>query len=335
VAALAGDWLASRTDIRAKSVRGYEFALLAPLKRLGQRPVQAVTHDEIATLVRCLGEQGGVNGGPLSRRSVEYSVTSLRQVFDLAVTHKLRPDNPVERVRLPRTSRAERAKRNALVPWTAGEYRQFTNHVDLFEPDPTMRAAFRLSLCGLRRGEVLGLDWNHVRFDQGIVHVEASRVTLGAGVTVTDDAKSTASERLIPVDIASPGTMATLRAAYDHQTAYLGYEPAGEDLVVVTKSQRPYERHLSARPLHPDTYSKRFRKSCQAAGVRVIHLHAIRHTWASIWLAAGGSIPDGAAFLGHTVPVFLSTYVRTTNKSMEDTLRDVAARMWTAGDEVA
>ena len=335
VAQIATDWLASRTDIRAKSLQGYEYALKPALARIGQRPVQAVTHDELVTLVRWLTERGGIRGKGLGRRSVEYTLTALKQVFDLAVIRKLRPDNPVDRVRAPRASKAERAKRKAFEPWSAAEYRQFVGYIDLFEEDATMRAAFRLSGCGLRRGEVLALDWGHVDFERGTVHVEASRVTLGAGRTVTDDPKSQASDRIIPVDVACPGTMATLQAAYKAQEEYLGHAPASDALVVVTKSQRSYERHLSASELHPDTYSKRFRKMCALAGLRSVHLHSIRHTWASIWLASGGSIADGAAFLGHTVPIFLATYVHTTDKSMEETLQEVAALMWAVPETAA
>ena len=42
-----------------------------------------------------------------------------------------------------------------------------------------MNASYRLSLTGMRRSEVLGLAWEAVDFENGEVHVHASRVKTG------------------------------------------------------------------------------------------------------------------------------------------------------------
>jgi integrase len=56
-------------------------------------------------------------------------------------------------------------------------------------------------------------------------------------------------------------------------------------------------------------YSDRFRRLCSAAGVPVIKLHSVRHTLAQ-WMIALGVPPDAAAaLLGHTVEVFMNTYL--------------------------
>jgi integrase len=67
-------------------------------------------------------------------------------------------------------------------------------------------------------------------------------------------------------------------------------------------------------PVRPELYSDRFRKLCREAGLRTIHLHYVRHTLAGEMIRAGVSIVDGAALLGHTPDVFVSTYLRKSEE---------------------
>ena len=82
---------------------------------------------------------------------------------------------------------------------------------------PEWAVAWRLTLCGLRRSEVLGLRWEAVDLERGEITVRAGRVLLGDGRTATDDPKSTASRRTVPAEAIQPGTVARLRALKAHQ----------------------------------------------------------------------------------------------------------------------
>ena len=330
VGVLAGEWVASRTDLREKSRRGYEAALRHALDGskagkvdgLRNRQVQGIEHDEVQRLLASLAERGGVEGQGLSRRSCEYVLTALQQVMAYAERKKIRPagSNPCKGVNLGRVSKlAARAKK--VQPWSPEELRQFRDHADLTETDATMRAAWRLVLCGLRRSEVCGLTWSRVDFETGVVHVEQGRVVLGAGEEAVDDAKSEASDRHLPVEVLCAGTLATLKAAYAAQTEILGHEPDPEDFIVAVKGLR-----LGAgdeiRPIGPDALSKRFIRACERAGVRRIKLHGVRHTLATALANLGVNPADGAALLGHTVEVYLAVY----NISTASGRLDAAAR---------
>ena len=330
VGVLAGEWVASRTDLREKSRRGYEAALRHALDGskagkvagLRNRPVQGIEHDEIQRLITALGELGGKSGQGLSRRSVEYVLTSLQQVFTYAEHRKLRPagSNPCRSIRLPRVSKVA-ARSHKVEPWTPDELRQFRDHVDLTEVDATMRAVWRLVLCGLRRSEVCGLTWSHVDFETGVVHVEQGRVVLGAGEEAVDDAKSEASDRYLPVDVLCAGTLDTLRAAYAQQTETLGREPDLDDFISTVRGLRQ-GAGAEIRPLGPDALSKRFGRMCERAGVRRIKLHGVRHRLATALANLGVNPADGAALLGHTTEVYLAVY----NVSTASGRLDAAAR---------
>jgi integrase len=169
-------------------------------------------------------------------------------------------------------------------------------------------AAWRLTLCGLRRSEVMGLSWDAVDLERGEVKIEHGRVLLDGSRTTVDDPKSSASRRTVSVEDAQPGTTALLRGLRARQKADklalgFGYQETG--LVLVD---------LLGKPIRPELYSDRFRRLCRQAGLRPIHIHLIRHTLAVAMDRAGVAIVDGAAFLGHTPDVYVSTYLRKSEQ---------------------
>jgi integrase len=72
-------------------------------------------------------------------------------------------------------------------------------------------------MCGLRRSKVLGLTWDCVDLDHGEIVVQAGRVLLDG--RPTDDPKSAASRRTVPVEEIQPGTVALLRSLRARQAA--------------------------------------------------------------------------------------------------------------------
>ncbi len=159
-------------------------------------------------------------------------------------------------------------------PWTEDELRRFRAVADTDE----WAACWRLTLCGLRRSEVMGLTWDCVDLERGEVRIEHGRVLLDGHRTATDDPKSSASRRTISVDEAQPGTVALLRSlrarqAADRLSLGAGYLETGLVLVDVL-----------GRPVRPELYSDRFRRLSRQAGLRPIHIHLIRPRWAWPWI---------------------------------------------------
>jgi integrase len=72
-------------------------------------------------------------------------------------------------------------------------------------------------MCRLRRSKVLGLTWDCVDLDHGEIVVQAGRVLLDG--RPTDDPKSAASRRTVPVEEIQPGTVALLRSLRARQAA--------------------------------------------------------------------------------------------------------------------
>lgn len=185
------------------------------------------------------------------------------------------------------------------------------------------RPAGGLTLAGLRRSEVLGLRWLAVDLGPGTVRVEARRVALDGKRTATEEPKSAASWRTVPVETASGHrcAVALLRSlkasqATNQLAAGSGYEESGFVLV-----------DALGHPIRPEAYSDRFTVLRREAQVPEARLHDVRHTIATMLHRAGQAPADCAALLGHTLAVHLSTYV-TSNERGTQTAAAALGQTW-------
>jgi len=300
---LAEDYLKSRRDVRENTLAGYRDALVNVSDVFGDRPAQTITRRDVDALMERLETKGGRRGRPLSHRSLVYALQVTRQVFAYGVSVGVLHANVAIDVKV-RRKRKEDDKEVTI--WTPAELARFVGHVDA-AGDEWERAAFRLTACGLRRSEVLGLAWSSVDLDAGTIRVEASRTKTGSGyATSRDDTKSRASTRTVHVEQVLPGTVAALRALRAAQARdRLAAGPAwtGSDLVVVD---------ALGEGIHPEVYSGRWRALLKSSGLSPIRLHSVRHTIATALHRAGVAPADAAGMLGHEVATHISFYVQST-----------------------
>lgn len=325
-------WLAARREevgtpggIREVTVNGYASALHAPLLHLGDAVAREVTPGDVESMLRTLAKVGGKWGRPLSHRSIVYALGSLRQAFNHGIREGWLTSNPAALVKPPRASHGTaRANREAVsLRWSRSQVSTFREHVDTyadgerFAAEPWLRAAMRLTLCGMRRSEVLGLDWERVALDVGSVEVVASRVKTGRGTaTALGEVKSANSLRTIQTEVIHPGTVGALRSLWLAQ----GRPSSG--LVI---------RDAVGEPVAPDLYSARFRALCEAAGVPVLRsIHNIRHSIATALREAGTPENHAAALLGHDVATYRRFYLVTDDDGAASAA-EVAGRVFTAG----
>jgi integrase len=305
---LAASWLAEREEesaaggIREVSVNGYRSALSKPLHRIGDEHVQSIDPAAPRALLRWMSTEGGKSKRGLSHRSIEYALTTLRQVFAFGVENGICSKNPASVVKVPK---ARAGDRREIVVWTASELATFRDYVDglddeVTDAEPWLRASMRLTLCGLRRSEVLGLDWRNVDLEAGTVRIIQGRVKTGRGsATVHGEAKSDDSRRTVPVETIHSGTRAILRALWMLQ----GQPSTG--LVVVD---------AVGDPVHPDTVSRRFRALSDDAAVPDLgSIHNVRHTVATALHDSGVEPRKAASLLGHKVTTHLAYYVPTSD----------------------
>lgn len=299
VAQAVDEWLAGREGVRPNTLAGYKSALAPVIAEVGDLPLQKLTPARVVDVknaLRTTGGRNGLDGKPKGRsaRTVNYALSLLGAVCEHARRQGVIPLNPVQHVERPQAEHAE------FATWSPQQAQGFLSHVQ----DDRYIAAWRLTFCGLRRSEVLGLRWCDVDLDGGIVSIQQAR-TARKDATVTPTVgnvaapKSRNSRRRIPV---GPEAVAALRAFKQQQRVErlaLGHPLTDDDLVVCDEV---------GFPCTPDWYSSLFQRHVRAAGLPRIRLHDVRHSVAT-WLHQQGT-PTGtaAAYLGHDAVVFLRTY---------------------------
>jgi integrase len=287
-------YLESACFERAANTRvSYAGALLPVRDRLGRRRLQSITRKDVESLRDWMltsgRRRGGQPGTPLGARSVRLTLGRLRAALELACRDGRLARNPAEHVRLPKQDRRPGST------WSEAELRRFAAAA----AGDRLAACWRLSLLGLRRGEVLGLRWADVDLPGRTVTVGRARVLVDARV-IEKEPKSERGFRTLPLpDADTAAALAALRDLQAIEAMDAGPAYAGSGYVAADE--------LGA-PLHPERYSDEFARLCRAAGVPVIRLHDTRHTANSLLAAAG--VPDHirAAWCGHTVAVNVATY---------------------------
>lgn len=293
-------WLAGKRDIREVTREGYRFALLHAERAVGDLPLQHVTKAHLDAMVEKMLSSGSRKGKPLSHRQVQFTMRTLRAVFEDARKQGMVARNVAELVEVPRGTRRE------MKTWTLEQARQFAAHVR----GNRLAACWSLTLEGLRRSEVLGLAWSAVDFEAGTVSIVASRVAVGTGKeTMIGDPKSSHGRRVLPMPEVVMKELRALRTAQNAERLAFGPGYLDDHGLVA--------RHEDGRPIRPEWYSDEFARQCEAAKVPVIRLHDARHTSVSLALDAGMSIAAVSHWHGHSPDEMLRTYTHAQPDSLK------------------
>jgi integrase len=281
-----GGWLEKyerRQKVKAttlSAVTNHVNAYIVP--RLGKVSLGALDTDTLESFYLDLLEGGKKNGEPLNPKTVRNIAGTLHKALEDAVRSRKIPNNPSSHAELPRWEKPD------LVIWEESNLIAFLEYAE--ESDDPMFPLWLLALStGLRRGEILGLRWADIDLDNGHLVISRTRLPLGGGV-IDSTPKSKTANRRISLD---PDLVATLRAFSLEQRKSrleLGGTWQAGDLVATD---------LDGSPCHPLTFSRRWGRACEAAGVPVIRLHDSRHTAAVTMIRHGVPIAIVSGRLGH------------------------------------
>ena len=256
--------------LRASTRRNYEDALQPVRERLGTRPLQSVTSDidDLMDWMLTAGrKRGGKPGTGLSGRTARLTLGRLSAALEAAVLEGKLVRNVAKLVKPPEHTPRERET------WSKVEVRKFLAKAST----DRLYAAWRLSLYGLRCGEVLGLRWSDIDIRARTLTVNQARVLVEYRVRI-EEPKSRNGKRTLPLDGELVAALTALRkrrldestiigAAYRAGLSGLDWYQGGE--YVITDE--------AGTPVHPEWYSDEFGRLLRRAGLRRITLHDSRH----------------------------------------------------------
>jgi integrase len=307
-------WLPSKAGKKPATRRCYQDALAGFLDAYGALPLQLLDAPHLESLKgRMLSGEArriGKPGTPMSPRAVNLMLTVVGLGLKAAMKRGLVVRNVaevVDRVGADPNAGAGRGD------WQTGDAKRFLHSV----AQHRLRAAFVLSLLGLRRGEVTGLRWDDIDLTGDLaearwlpkgtpsIAIVNNRVAVAGDVFEgTPKGKGRRDAPYLPIPTVLVDALKATKARQAAERlaageAYASCPQCGGAHVVVDEIGRPYR---------PEYYSESFVKATKAAGVPRLVLHGARHSAASLLADLG--IPDvaAAAWLGHTQIVVTRGY---------------------------
>ncbi len=241
--------------------------------------------------MRLDGQPGGM--GP---DSIAQCHRVLSSIFKCAVEWQIVQHNPCRNIKAPPIPKRD------LNCWD--EEQTYTMLAALEKEPMQFRVMVTMAaLTGLRRGELLGLEWKHIDFDKKTARiVQVSQYVNGLGV-ITKEPKTASSVRLVALPGALVELLKTYKAEQNKRRLKLGEKWEESDRLFTT---------WNGLPMHPNTINKWFRefqdrlnKELRAANkpeLPVIRFHDLRHSAASIMITQGIDIGTVAKNLGHSRP---------------------------------
>jgi integrase len=247
---------------KPSTARGYEQLLRSyVVPALGGWKLTQIQRRDVQDFVDDLRKQG------LSASTIANILDPLRVIFRRAIRRDELSIDPTDNLDLP----AIRGRRDRIEPpERAHEY--------LAALPDSERAFWAVALfCGLRRGELRGLQWINVGFDAGVIRVERSWDPVKGPV----DVKTGAGRRAVPM------AFVVRRELMAHK-ARTGRD--GPDLVF---------GRTATEAFFASTIRARANKAWKQAGLEPLTPHEARHCAISYFIAAGLDWKQISTWAGH------------------------------------
>ena len=282
------EWLERQaTRLRPSTLKSYRQLVGAYLQpHLGDLALDELDRRLLEDVYARLLHRGGVNGKPLSVRSVEYVHVVLGRALQDAVLDGWIATNPARAARPPRYDPTAVELDDEPEVWTLAQAARFLAFVD----DHPWRTLWHLAIgTGARRGELLGLRWRDVDLEAATVDIRRSLTVVGGVPRLL--ATKHASRRVITIGAS------VVEALRHHERGQRRRRQAAERWedrwgLVFTGDD--------GAPIDPMAVTVEFRELVRRAPVPVVRLHDLRHFHATALLQAGISAKVVSQRLDHT-----------------------------------
>jgi integrase len=306
-------WLADvvRRDAEPKTDEGYAYMVSMIKPSLGKVPLDKLAPQHVQKLLNELLERGGASGQGLSPRTVQYARATLRRALGQALKWGLVARNVATLVEPPKSRRAE------VQPLTEEEARALLAAARGDRLEALYAVAITL---GLRQGELLGLRWEDVDLDRGVLRVRQQLQHMKREQPVLKGLKTRASRR----DLDLPTRLVLHLQAH---RARQGRERERKD--DTWREHGLIFPSAVGTPLTPRNLVRRFQELLGRTGLPARRFHDLRHTDASLMFERGLEATTVQRVLGHSsIAVTNDTYLhlmpqvkKRTAEIMDDFLR--------------
>lgn len=285
----------AKVNLTIKTYARYEIYLKRINQGIGHLKLKDITPLQLNAFYRSLEADGVnqrkrydengdlINNGKLAPKTILDHHRVISKILSTAVKWGLLEKNVAMRADPPKVPHREISYLNEQ------EVRQM---LTLLEKEPIQYQTMitLLVYTGIRRGELCGLEWKDIDFENQVMHVVRSAQYIGNKTMITKEPKTKSGIRHFSLSIHA----CILLKKYKRWQLEQKFN-AGDQW---TESDRLFTS-WNGKPIHPDTITDWFSKFIKRSGLPYVTLHSLRHTNATLMIAEGTDVCTVSRRLGH------------------------------------
>ena len=285
-------------------------AMGSSLKRideeLGHMRIDKINRRVIQEFIQSLSEGNG-KYKPLGAKTVKNYVSFVSSIFNYAVRLDLLSSNPCSNAVIPREKKKQREM------YSLEEAQHFID--TLIKKAPILfQCYFILQIySGFRRGEMCGLTWNDIDFENHIITIDKALYPILEKGATLDTPKSAASNRSLHISDEVFSYLKRLQEHYEQERVRLGTKWHENDFVFKKDNGDVMS------PLTPNNWLHKF---CKREGLKYVVPHSFRHLNASLLIDSGANVKTVQACMGHsdagtTLNIYAHAFAKAQAKASE------------------
>ena len=170
----------------------------------------------------------------------------------------------------------------------------------------------------MRRGELCGLEWSDIDFDNATITIARSLTAVRRVGLVLKDPKTESSKRVIAISDKLITVLTEYKAWYEKYREMHGDKWENSNRLFIGE----YGGNI-----YPGTINMWMKRICQTAGLEERTVHSLRHTNITMQIAAGVPIVTVAGRAGHartsTTTDIYSHFLKTADRSAAQKLEEI------------
>ena len=294
-----GEWMDKWLDeymiftIKENTIKGYRSQIDHQIKPfIGHKQLASLTTADIQKFYNKIKKEGRVHPHPIHGHVLSDSMVRkihmmLHEAMEVAVRERYIVRNPTDNTTIPKKTTTEKQVLDDS---------QLNRFLEAIQGEPYWHDFFYVEvMTGLRRGEICGIKWSDIDFNEGTLCIKRSVSTKEGGGVSIGETKTDAGVRTIIM----PPSVATLlwkkRSDAINEWVFPHYTNPSD-------------------PLHPSSAYKKLKTLLKRLELPLLRFHDLRHTFATQATDGGVDPKTLAGILGHTDASFtLDTYTHVTS----------------------
>ena len=294
-----GEWMDKWMDeymiftIKENTIKGYRSQIDHQIKPfIGHKQLASLTTADIQKFYNKIKKEGRVHPHPIHGHVLSDSMVRkihmmLHEAMEVAVRERYIVRNPTDNTTIPKKTTTEKQVLDDS---------QLNRFLEAIQGEPYWHDFFYVEvMTGLRRGEICGIKWSDIDFNEGTLCIKRSVSTKEGGGVSIGETKTDAGVRTIIM----PPSVATLlwkkRSDAINEWVFPHYTNPSD-------------------PLHPSSAYKKLKTLLKRLELPLLRFHDLPHTFATQATDGGVDPKTLAGILGHTDASFtLDTYTHVTS----------------------